>query len=143
MPKDADYSLPAALDVYRKDGTLLREKARMLAETWVDQIYPRLIDPDTPTPQLLDIGKALFTLGDLNPKNNAPTGPAGPAFSISINIPNAPAQTITISDVSETDTIEGEYQVTLPPVEETPPEDVQEEIPNTGPDPIPVRGFDV
>jgi hypothetical protein len=141
--KDADYSLPAALDVYRKDGTLLREKARMLAETWVDQIYPRLVDPDTPTPQLLDIGKELFKLGDLLPKTNAPTGPTGPAFSITINVPTGPTQTITISDVSEDDTIEGEYQVTLPPVEEVAPEEVEEEIPDTGPDPIPVRGFDV
>lgn len=143
MPKDADYSLPAALDVYRKDGTLLREKARMLAEKWVDQIYPRLVDPDTPTPQLLDIGKELFKLGDLLPKTNAPTGPTGPAFSITINVPTGAPQTITISDVSENDPIDAEYKVTLPPVEETPPEDVQEEEVDEGPQPLVVKGFDL
>lgn len=145
MTKDTDYSLPEVLDTYRKDGSLIREKARVLAETWLDQIYPRLVDQDTPTPQLLDIGKELFKLGDLLPKVNAPTGPSGPAFSISINIGEDASKTVTVTSVPEdTDLIPTTFQVLDTPVEEAAPEDVQEEEKvDESPQPLVVKGFDV
>ena len=147
MAKDTDYSLPEVLDTYRKDGSLIREKARVLAEQWLDQIYPRLVDPEIPTPQLLDIGKELFKLGDLLPKTNAPTGPSGPAFSISINIGEDATKTVTVTSVSEdTDLVPASYQVIDTPIEEVAPEelppaeDQEVQAPSA---PITIRGFDI
>ena len=147
MTKDTDYSLPEVLDTYRKDGSLIREKARVLAEVWLDRIYPRLADDDTPTPQLLDIGKELFKLGDLLPKVNAPTGPSGPAFSISINIGEDASKTVTVTSVSEdTDLVPTTFQVLDTPVEEAAPEELPlaevEEV-QAPPTPLAVKGFDL
>lgn len=98
---DTDYDLPTLLGTYRKDGSLIREKARVLVEDWLDRIYPRMQDPDTPTSSLLAIGETLIKLGDMAPK--AGTGaPAGPAFSITINIPQGDGKdAITITGTAQ------------------------------------------
>jgi len=85
---DTDYDLEKALETYRKDGSLIREKARMLVEKWLDQVYPRMVSSETPTSVLLDMGKALMELGDLKPKNQPVPQQQGAGFSITINVPS-------------------------------------------------------
>lgn len=101
---DTDYDLPTMLGTYRKDGSLIREKARVLVEDWLDRIYPRLQDPETPTSTLLSIGESLIRLGDLVPKQGVVAGGGG-GFSITINIPEGKDGTkgITISGRSSSD----------------------------------------
>lgn len=94
---DTDYNLPDLLGTYRKDGSLIREKARVLVEDWLDRIYPRMQDPETPTSTLLAIGESLIRLGDLAPKQGAQGAPAGAGFSITINIPQQNGESITIT----------------------------------------------
>lgn len=104
--EDRDYKTADVLEVYRKDGSMIREKSRVLVEVWLDKIYPRLVDPDLPTSGLLEIGKALVELGDLKPKNTTLQQTTGPGFSITINIPQS-GQTI--------DVIEGTSEVVTKP----------------------------
>jgi len=100
--EDRDYKLQEILETYRRDGSLIREKSRVLVETWLDQIYPRLIDPDMPTSGLLDIGKVLIELGDLKPKNSVAQQTSGPGFSITINVPSHTGAPITVIDGTAT-----------------------------------------
>lgn len=95
--EDRDYKLQEVLETYRRDGSLIREKSRVLVETWLDQIYPRLVDPDMPTSGLIEIGKTLIELGDLKPKNAVQANTSGPGFSIVIQLPHAGAP-ITVID---------------------------------------------
>jgi len=85
---DTDYDLQKVMDTYRRDGSLIREKARVLVEKWLDQVYPRMISDETPTSVLLDMGKALMELGDLKPKNQPVLQQQGAGFSITINVPS-------------------------------------------------------
>lgn len=86
---DTDYSLTQVLSTYRRDGTMIKDKARVLLENWLDRAYGRMCDPDMPSSVLLDYGKILMQLADAGPKaNSAPEKPGG-GFSISINIPTA------------------------------------------------------
>lgn len=94
---DTDYNLPELLGTYRKDGSLIREKARVLVEDWLDRIYPRMQDPETPTSTLLAIGESLIRLGDLAPKAGAASTTPGSGFSITINIPQQNGESITIT----------------------------------------------
>lgn len=86
---DRDYDLREVLDVFRRDGSMIREKAKVLVEEWLEKVYPRMCDPDLPTSALMEIGKTLIELGDLKPNKNVQQGPTGPAFSITIQIPQA------------------------------------------------------
>jgi hypothetical protein len=86
---DTDYDMDEVLGTYRLDGSMLRTKARILLEDWIERIYPRLQDTTTPTSTLLDIGKTLIELGDMKPKTNAQPVATGPGFSITINIPQS------------------------------------------------------
>lgn len=114
-PIDTDYELDDVLSTYRLDGSMLKAKARVLLEDWVERIYPRIQDETTPTNTLLDIGKVLIELGDMKPKNQVTQQASGPGFSITINIPQndgkAPiviegsAQQIDPEDDDEQDTI--------------------------------------
>lgn len=99
--EDRDYKTTDILEVYRKDGSMIREKSRVLVEVWLDKIYPRLVDPDLPTSGLLEIGKALIELGDLKPKNSALQQVTGPGFSITINIPQSGAEQPVIEGTAE------------------------------------------
>ena len=84
---DRDYELEQVMDVYRRDGSMIREKSRVLVEEWLDRLYPRMVDQDIPTSALLEIGKVLIDLGDLKPKKDIGPVQQGPGFSITINIP--------------------------------------------------------
>lgn len=99
--EDRDYKTADVLEVYRKDGSMIREKSRVLVEVWLDKIYPRLVDPDLPTSGLLEIGKALVELGDLKPKNTTLQQNTGPGFSITINIPQSGTSQPVIEGTSE------------------------------------------
>jgi hypothetical protein len=99
--EDRDYKTQDILEVYRKDGSMIREKSRVLVEVWLDKIYPRLVDPDLPTSGLLEIGKALIELGDLKPKNTALQQVTGPGFSITINIPQSDTDQPVIEGTAE------------------------------------------
>ena len=100
--EDRDYKLAQVLETYRRDGSMIREKSRVLVEEWLDRLYPRLIDPDLPTSGLIEIGKTLIELGDLKPKNNAVQQASGPGFSITINIPSQTGAPITVIDGTAT-----------------------------------------
>lgn len=89
MTPDRDYELEEVLETYRRDGSMIREKSRVLVEEWLDKLYPRMIDPDISTSALLEVGKVLIELGDLKPKKDMGPAQVGPNFSISINIPQA------------------------------------------------------
>lgn len=83
---DSDYQLNDVLETYRLDGSLIRQKARVLTEAGLDRAYAILMDPDTPRSVFIDLMKYLMTLGDMVPKQTAQPQ-QGPAFSIQINIP--------------------------------------------------------
>lgn len=103
------------LDACRRDGSMLREQARLFVEDWLEVIYPRLRDPDTPTSALLAIGDRLIELGDLKPKKEAPQVATGPGFSITINIPQPDGKPpITIEGTSTPGTA-GEDEETMHP----------------------------
>lgn len=111
--EDRDYKLAEVLETYRKDGSLIREKARVLLEDWFDRIYPRLADPDTPTSTLIDISKILVEVGDMKPKATS-TAPQGPGFSITINIPQPDGRPpITVTSIAEGDIQEAEFSTPL------------------------------
>jgi len=86
---DRDYQLEEVLETYRRDGSMIREKSRVLVEEWLDRVYPRMVDPDIPTSALMEIGKTLIELGDLKPKKDITPTQTGPGFSITINIPQS------------------------------------------------------
>lgn len=118
LNKDSDYELSEVLEQFRQDGSLIKGKARVLAEVFLDKLYPRMIDPDISTNTLLDVGKVLIELGDLKPKAQAVTGNVGPNFSISINIPQpdgAPPIVITGHAVDVDEEIEGDAPSTSLP----------------------------
>lgn len=87
--QNSDYNLEDVLEAKRRDGSLIREKARVLTEDWLDKVYPRMCDPDISTTALMDIGKTLMELGDLKPKKDITPAQTGPGFSITINIPTS------------------------------------------------------
>ena len=87
--QDRDYELKEVLDTFRRDGSMIREKSRVLVEDWLERLYPRMADPDIPTSALLEIGKTLIELGDLKPKKELAQANTGPGFSITINIPQS------------------------------------------------------
>ena len=92
----SDYVPDDVLSTYRLDGSMLKMKARVLMEAWLDNIYPRIKSTDTSTSSLLAIGESLMSLGDLKPKPQA--GPVGgqDKFSISIVLPAPPGVAPTI-----------------------------------------------
>ena len=109
--EDRDYQLTQVLETYRRDGSMIREKSRVLVETWLDQIYPRLMDPDIPTSGLIEIGKTLIELGDLKPKNAVQAYTGGPGFSITINIPSHTGTPITVIDSTAVEVENSEEQL--------------------------------
>lgn len=82
-----DYELREVLDVFRRDGSLIKEKARVLTEEGLERLYARMILDDLPTSAFLDIMKYLAEIGDLKPKQSKEPVNTGPGFSITINIP--------------------------------------------------------
>lgn len=121
---DRDYEIQQVLDVYRRDGSMIREKAKVLVEEWLDKVYPRMMDPELPTSALMEIGKTLIELGDLKPKKDLATQNTGPGFSITINIPQSDGKPpITIEGTAqpsytsdEDDTDETQEILPAPPV---------------------------
>jgi hypothetical protein len=107
LTQDRDYELRQVLDAYRKDGSLIREKARVLTEEGLEYIYSRMVQEDLSTAGLLDILKYLAEIGDLKPKQSTTPQNAGAGFSITINIPQGDKPPITIDaqavDVPTTD----------------------------------------
>ena len=87
--QDRDYELEKVLDTYRRDGSMIREKSRVMTEEGLEPLYRRMVDPDIPTSALLEIMKFLSELGDLKPKKELAQTNQGPAFSITINIPQS------------------------------------------------------
>jgi hypothetical protein len=97
MTKPAsDYVLEEVLEAMRKDGSLIREKARVLTEDGLERLYRRMCDNDLPHGVLLDIMKYLAEIGDLKPKTLKDPSNAGPGFSITINIPQQNSEPVTL-----------------------------------------------
>jgi len=98
---DRDYDLREVLDTFRRDGSMIQGKARVLLEEWLEKLYPRMCDPEVSTGTLLDIGKLLMELGDMKPKAAAQPTP-GAGFSITISIPQADGKApITIEGTAQ------------------------------------------
>jgi hypothetical protein len=79
-------------------GITFRLKTAVMAEEVMVKLYDKVLHDECNTDMMLDIGKWLAKLADLEPKPNA-VPQSGPGFSISINIPQlgaSPAQVIEI-----------------------------------------------
>lgn len=108
-----DAELEALLAEFRRDGSLIREKARLLTEDGLEELYRRMQTGDTPTSVFLDIMKYLAEVGDLKPKQSN-TPQQGPAFSITINIPGTDTTPpITLDATSVEDTPLGDAPIKL------------------------------
>lgn len=110
---DRDYELREVLDTYRRDGSMIQGKSRVLLEELLEKLYPHMCNPEASAGTILDIGKFLMELGDMKPKAAAQQQ-SGPGFSITISIPQADGKPpITIEGVaspsssSEFDELEG------------------------------------
>lgn len=110
-----DYELQAVIEELRKDGSLIREKARVLTEEGLKALYARMQDETMPTGTYLDIMKYLAEIGDLKPKQST-TPQQGPGFSITINIPQKNAEPITLTSVP----VENDGIIEEVPVEDIP-----------------------
>lgn len=112
LTDDSDYELEKALEIKRRDGSLIREKSRMLLEEGLPTIYARMSAQDVSTSAFMEIMKYLAELGDMKPKTAAPVVVPGAGFSITINVPQnavGPAPVIiegTASPVSSEETID-------------------------------------
>lgn len=93
---DRDYNLEEVLAAFRRDGSLIREKARVLTEEGLEYLYRRMVDEDLSTSAFLDVLKYLAEIGDLKPKTSQQLTAPGPGFSITINIPGQTTPPITI-----------------------------------------------
>ncbi|MEM0462419.1 MAG: hypothetical protein QW318_09505 [Candidatus Caldarchaeum sp.] len=81
------YDLNEELTRKRKDGTLIREKARMIVETLgLPYLAQVLCDNTVPAQSRLAAMKLLSVIGDLEPKAIA-GGSGGPQMVIQFNIP--------------------------------------------------------
>lgn len=76
----------------RDNGFSFEAKARVLAEGSLPMLYHMAHDPDTPAAVRRQVIADLVEWGKLKPKNDQ-NAVAGPGFSITINLPNAPADT--------------------------------------------------
>jgi hypothetical protein len=104
---DRDYDFDEVMETYRKDGSLLRAKSRIiLEERFLPEAYRRLGDEAAPTSAVVEIAKVLVDIGDVKPKQNTPPT-QGPGFSITINLPGSDNPPITISSPAH-HVIEGE-----------------------------------
>lgn len=112
----ADPEIEAALEEFRRDGTMIREQARLLVEAWLTKVYPHIVSPNTSAGSLIEFGKVLIDLGDLKPKKDLQPANTGPAFSITIQIPdgnNIKPVTITASPVEDAEYTEPETPAVL------------------------------
>lgn len=95
MTMHADPELEDLLAQHRADGSLVRQKARMLVEQEVLTSYFEILsDPTAPASVKLEAGKQLIALSDLSPKQAQ--GPVGPGMSIQFILPGQ-AEPLTIS----------------------------------------------
>lgn len=87
---DKDYDVDDVMEIWRRDGSLLREKARILLEAeGMPKIFLKLQDSELPHSVFIDLVKVLVELGDMKPKQNTQNvAQTGPQFSISITIPS-------------------------------------------------------
>lgn len=92
---DRDYNLPDVLDVYRKDGSLIKGKALVLVEEGMDKLYAILQDLTLPSSIRLEIMKYLTGVAGIETKPAQQLQAVGTGFSITINIP----QTAPVQDV--------------------------------------------
>lgn len=76
----------------RDNGFSFEAKARVLAEGSLPMLYHMAHDPDTPAAVRRQVIADLVEWGKLKPKNDQNVV-SGPGFSITINLPNAPADT--------------------------------------------------
>jgi hypothetical protein len=96
----SDYELQQVLAAMRRDGSLIREKARVLTEDGLAELYRRMQDGELSTSTFLDVMKYLAEVGDLKPKQHN-TPQSGPGFSITINIPQEKTEPITLEAVPD------------------------------------------
>jgi hypothetical protein len=93
-----------------KDGYTHEYRSRYVSDVALQVMHQRLLDPATPTSQVVDIYKETVKTGNLLPKQNV-AQTVGSGFSITINIPNiddqpgriieAKAEPVPISSMNE------------------------------------------
>jgi hypothetical protein len=85
---DVDYELEEELTRKRRDGSLIRDKAKMVVEAMLDVLARKGLNPETSDAVRFQILDRMVDLGDLKPKPNAmPTGQGGAAFAVQIILP--------------------------------------------------------
>lgn len=98
---EVDYNLEEELERRRKDGSLIKLKARMIMESeGLPSLHGMLSDREVKPADRLQAMKLLASLGDLEPRGIA-VNTGGPAMVIQFNIPT-PGKPAPITDVIET-----------------------------------------
>lgn len=83
---ETDYELRDELEVKRKDGSLIRDKCRMLVEdVIIPQAFYALTDPEASHATKLDYARQIIDIADVKPKPNVQ--PPGAGFAVNIVIP--------------------------------------------------------
>lgn len=99
---DADYDVTEELGVLRKDGTLIRDKARMLVEeVFLPQAFYAMTDPDASHQTRLDYAKQIIEIADVKPKQNQ--AQAGGGFTVNIMIPDQGKPMLSVTPVATLD----------------------------------------
>lgn len=104
-------AVAAARSELEKGGHTVRTKARWMVDVLIEDLYLKSKGASVTIGQLQETVRVLARLGDLEPKPNAPSGPAAPAFTVTINIPQLPAP-------EAVKTIDGDDLVAFPKFEE-------------------------
>lgn len=84
-------AVAAARAELEKGGHAVRVKARWMTEVLLEDLFFKSKQQGVSIGQLQESIRVISRLGDLEPKPNAPTGPAAPTFTVTINIPTLPA----------------------------------------------------
>lgn len=77
---------------FSDQGVAARWKFKLMAEALAEKVF-KLASTNQDPQFTLDSMKHFAKLGDLEPKNNTPTGPVGPGFSINIDLSGASVAT--------------------------------------------------
>lgn len=98
-----------------ENGFSFSAKAKVLAEASLPTVYHMIHDQDTPAAVRRQLIADLVEWAELKPKNNN-LAPAGPGFSITINIPSTgqtPSQTIVLEAESPEKPSETDQKLTI------------------------------
>jgi hypothetical protein len=97
---------------FERSGQTFRLKAAVMAEKLLDDTFTSALQPDVPVKDKAVALQTLAKFADLEPKRDAQVS-AGPGFSITITIPQAPVETIEAKPVEDTEAAPADAQLEL------------------------------